>query len=64
MHPNQLKQSWDAERIEDWKSIACHKFPDLEPYQALIAYLQSQNAEDFFLLNEHGERYVWRESKS
>jgi hypothetical protein len=64
MDPNQLKQTWDAETIEDWKSSACYKFPELEPYQALIAYLQSQNAKDFFLLNEHGERYVWRKGKS
>jgi hypothetical protein len=64
MDPSQLKQTWDAETIEDWKSSACFKFPELEPYQALIAFLKSQNAKDFFLLNEIGERYVWRKGKS
>lgn len=64
MDPNQLNQTWDAEIVEGWKFSACHQFPNLEPYQALVVYLQSQNVTDFFLLNEHGERYVWREGKS
>jgi hypothetical protein len=64
MDPNQLKQTWDAETIELWKSGAYLKFPYLEPYQALVAYLQSQSANDYFILNEDGERYVWRKGKS
>ena len=64
MDPNQLKQTWDAETIENWKYHACLEFPELEPYQALVAYLQSQSANDYFILNEDGERYVWRKGKS
>lgn len=63
MDPSQLKQTVEAEVLEDWKNRAQHEFPDLEQQQAFNTYVRQTKLNDAFFMDDDGERCVWRTSK-